>query len=402
MNTEHITDDIARAASIILAGGLAAVPTETVYGLAGNGLDERAVERIYEVKGRPARKPLSLLVSGPAELDRLFDAPPPAARALAERFWPGPLTVVCRASDIVPDIVRAGGATVGLRCPDSEKTLALLRLAGVPLAAPSANPSGAKSPVTAAEAAAYFDGRIEAVIDGGPCTLGTESTVAALGGTGLQVLRTGALPEADIRHFLAGTLRVIGLTGGTGSGKSTALGCLRSLGALVIDADAVYHDLLRTDRAMLDEIDAAFPGVVESGQLQRKKLGAVVFADPAALARLRSVTEPRVDAEIDRLLSDHAAAGGTCAAVDAINILGTPLEELCSATVGILAPADSRIRRLTARDGISAEYARMRIEAQPPDSYYTENCTHTIVNDSTEEDFRRRCEIIFKSIMEAS
>lgn len=389
-----------RAAAIIRAGGLVAVPTETVYGLAGNGLDAAAVERIYEIKGRPSVKPLSLMVPDAGALARYGRDVPEAAYALAERFWPGPLTIVVKADPAVPAIVRAGGDTVGLRCPDSEKTLALLSAADVPLAAPSANPSGRESPKTAAAVAAYFDGRIDAIIDGGACTLGTESTIVDLTGGQVRILRQGALKEADIRRCLIDTLKIVGVTGGTGCGKSTALESLAALGALIIDADAVYHGLVRDCGQMLTEINDRFPGVVEDGVLQRKTLGAIVFSDREALEDLRAITDRYVEAEIDRLLSDHAASGGKYAAVDAINVLGTQIEAYACATVGVTAPVRARVLRLMAREGISEDYALMRIRAQKPDSYFEENCTYTIANDGTMEDFRRRCDTLFQKILE--
>ena len=146
MNTKRITTEIAQAADAIRAGQLVAVPTETVYGLAGNGLDPAAVAQIYEIKGRPAVKPLSLMVHDVSAMARYCADVPPAAYTLAEAFWPGPLTIVLRAQNCVPEIVRAGGQTVGLRCPDHPATLALIEAAQLPLAAPSANPSGAPSP----------------------------------------------------------------------------------------------------------------------------------------------------------------------------------------------------------------------------------------------------------------
>lgn len=400
MKTEYITDDVEKAVRIIRNGGLTAVPTETVYGLAGNGLDAAVVEKIYQVKGRPARKPLSLMVAGPEAIDALCADVPPAAYSLAARFWPGPLTIVLRAKDHIPENVLAGGSTVGLRCPDSPETLALLRACGLPLAAPSANPSGAESPRSAADVAAFFDGVIDAVIDGGACRVGIESTVAALTPDGLSVLRAGALPEADIRRCLIDSLKVVGVTGGTGAGKTTALNSLRALGALVIDADEVYHTLCAENAEMLDQINARFPGAVEDGVLQRKKLGAVVFSDEAALSDLRTITDRYVEREIDRRLSDHAAAGGRFAAVDAINLLDTKLRLYLTAAVGITAPEEDRVHRLMARDGISAEYARLRIRAQKPETYYAEHCDHVICNDGTAEEYRRRCDELFKKILE--
>lgn len=399
MKTEIIKDDIERAAALLRGGGLVAVPTETVYGLAGNGLDEAAVEKIYEIKGRPAVKPLSLMVPDETAMDRYCGNVPEAAYTLAEKFWPGPLTIVLQAKPVVPEIVRAGGGTVGLRCPDNDRTLALLKKADIPLAAPSANPSGMESPKTAEAVREYFDGKIDAILDGGRCALGTESTVVSLA-DGLRVLRQGALPESEIRRCLIDRLKIVGVTGGTGCGKTTALEALKALGALVIDADAVYHELTRDAKDMLDEIEARFPGSVIDGVLQRKRLGAIVFSDPIALHDLRSITDRYVDAEIDRLLSDYAAKGGKYAAVDAINILGTKLGGYACAVVGITAPTEERIRRLAAREGISEDYARMRIAAQKPNAYFEENCTYTVANDGAEAEFRRRCDELFHMILE--
>lgn len=400
METRRITEDIAAAAAVLRAGGLVAVPTETVYGLAANGLDENAVGRIYEVKGRPAVKPLSLMVPGPEALDKYGKDVPRGARVLADAFWPGPLTIVVRAAQDIPSIVLAGGSTVGLRCPASEKTLALLRESGLPLAAPSANPSGAPSPKTAAEVAAYFDGKIDAIIDGGPCGLGTESTIVDLSAAPYRVLRRGALPEGEIRRVLAGSIKLVGVTGGTGAGKTTALEAAKALDALVIDADKVYHGLCQSCAPMLAEISARFPGVVEDGALRRKKLGETVFSDPAALEDLNAITYKYIVDDIDRMLAEHAAAGGTWAVLDAINLIGTPLEQRLDALVGVLAPEEERIKRLMAREGVGEAYARLRVRAQKPDSYFMEHCGYILRNDGTREDFRRACDKLFKTIRE--
>ena len=203
MKTVVIRDnDLAYAVEVIKRGGLVAVPTETVYGLAGNGLDADAVAKIYEVKGRPAIKPLSLLVPDLAVAATVCDGIPDRAKKLAEAFWPGPLTIVLPRRDNVPEIVTAGGDTIGVRCPDHAKTLEFLRLAGVPAAAPSANISDMPSPKSAEDVLAYFDGKIDCVIDGGVCTLGVESTIVLLTGDNYIILRQGALPEEDIRRVL--------------------------------------------------------------------------------------------------------------------------------------------------------------------------------------------------------
>jgi len=187
---------------VFLRGGLVAVPTETVYGLAGNGLDADAVARIYEVKGRPARKPLSLLVPDLDVAGSVCMEIPESARQLADAFWPGPLTLVLPCNDAVPEIVTAGGGTIGVRCPDHPMTLEFLRLAGVPAAAPSANFSDMPSPKSARDVLDYFDGKIDCVIDGGECALGVESTIVLLTDGKYKILRQGALPEAEIARLL--------------------------------------------------------------------------------------------------------------------------------------------------------------------------------------------------------
>ena len=323
MDTRLITTDISAAAEIIRGGGLVAVPTETVYGLAGNGLDERAVHGIYEVKGRPAVKPLSLMVPDESAMEKYCDDVPPQAHRLADKFWPGPLTIVLKAKDAVPKLVRAGGATVGLRCPDHPLTLEALRLAGVPFAAPSANPSGAESPKTAAKVMEYFAGKIPAVIDGGECGIGRESTLIDMSAAPYRILRAGALDADTIADALAEGIRVVGITGGTGSGKTTALDVLRGFGAMVIDCDALYHELLRGSADMIAEIDKYFPGAVTDGAVDTKALGAVVFTDEEALRDLNLITHKYINLEISRRLREWAMAGGTLAALDAIELFSS-------------------------------------------------------------------------------
>ena len=388
------------AAEIIKTGGLVAVPTETVYGLAGNGLDEEAVKQIYEVKGRPQVKPLSLMVPGAEAMDRYCEDVPQGARLLAERFWPGPLTIVLKAKDFIPSIVLAGGDTVGLRCPDHPMTLELLKKAGVPFAAPSANPSGEESPKTAEKVRQYFDGRIDGIIDGGECGIGRESTIISMAQKPYRILRQGALAEKEIASALTEGLTILGITGGTGCGKTTALRTLEELGALIIDCDAVYHGLLIENKEMLAEIDSAFPGVVTGGVLDRKALGAVVFSNTEALARLNGITHSYVGREIDRLLESWALSGGRLAAIDAIELFGGNLARRCKATFAVLADRDKRIERIMARDGITREYAALRVDAQKPDSYFEEKCDYILKNNSTEEEFREKCRSKFLEVID--
>ena len=400
MQTKRLAGAVEEAARLLTMGELVAVPTETVYGLAGNALDAGAVEKIYEVKGRPPMKALSLMVPGPEAFEVYGREVPPGAYMLAEEHWPGPLTLVVKAAEIVPEAVTAGGGTVGLRCPDQADTLALLRQCDFPLAAPSANPSGAESPKTADDVLGYFDGRIAAVLDGGPCGIGRESSLVDLSGGQLRFLRLGALDRETVYQSLIRHLKVVGVTGGTGCGKTTALESLEALGALVIDADKEYHTLCAQCVPMLEEISDCFPGVVEDGVLQRKKLGAIVFADAARLAQLQEITDRYINDRILFLLAQHAAFGGRYAAVDAIDLVGTPLQKIFCATVGITAPVELRAARIMAREGISEEYAMLRIRAQKPDSFFEENCDVCIRNDGSREEFREKSMKIFSDILE--
>jgi L-threonylcarbamoyladenylate synthase len=187
------TTDVARAAGILRGGGLVAFPTETVYGLGADGLDAAAVRRIFAAKGRPGDNPLILHVGSPAEA-AVYGALGDAAAALAARFWPGPLTLVVPARAGLPAELRAGLATVALRCPEHPMARNLLAAAGRPLAAPSANRSGRPSPTSADAVLDDLDGRIDAVLDGGPCPRGLESTVLDCTGREPVILRLGALP----------------------------------------------------------------------------------------------------------------------------------------------------------------------------------------------------------------
>ena len=516
------------AAEIIRSGGLVALPTETVYGLGANGLDPEAVKKIFEAKGRPQDNPLILHVSEAEEIARYCQNIPAAAWALAEAFWPGPLTMVLPARENVPLSTRAGLPSVAVRCPDCAITREIIRLAGVPVAAPSANISGKPSTTTAEHVRHDHDGRIEAIVDGGPCRVGVESTIVDLtedtprllrpGGIGPEQLRavlgdiiidkavTASVdkdavvkaPGMKYRHYapdcqvlildcdlpaavsyvrdhwapgnrvlcfdeerdffapyaplpygqerdpdtlmanLFSALRtlddpavgtvfarcpkgsgkalavqnrlakaagfqyvnpreknfIIGITGGTGCGKTTALEAIRQLGGTVIDCDAVYHGLLQTDREMLAAIENRFPGTVENGQLQRKKLGAIVFADPEALKDLNRITHAAIKNEVLRLLPQ---AHGLVA-IDAIGLFEGGLADLCDATVAVTAPEEARIARLMAREGISEAYAASRIAAQKPQDWFARHCDHTLENSDKIDAFATKCLAFFASL----
>ena len=520
---------IQEAAAILRRGGLVGIPTETVYGLGADALNEDAVSRIFLAKGRPQDNPLIIHVPDASWLERYCRDVPPAAYQLAERFWPGPLTMILPRRDIVPLQTTGGLETVGVRCPNHPVTLAIIEAAGVPIAAPSGNTSGRPSPTTAAHMIEDMDGRIDGIVDGGPCTVGVESTIIDLTVTPPRLLRPGGLPLESLRQVLgevavdkavtgllaagerprapgmkyrhyaphapvtvvtgepersarriqgllsdtAGVIcfdeyaplfpghiihklgpaadksaqarhvfdalrtfdgtdvteifaqcpddgglglavanrlkkaagfhlidadrpLIVGLTGGTGAGKTSALAALEDLGGTVLDCDAVYHQMLRTDPALREAITATFgPVFCPDGSLDRQKLGTLVFSDHAALDRLNAIVYEYLPPELLRRAQGHTLVG-----LDAISLMESGLGRLCACTVAVLAPAEDRVRRIMARDGISEDYARLRISAQQPDAFYRERCSHILENNcATPAQFREQARIFFRSML---
>ena len=502
---------IEEAAAILRRGGLLGIPTETVYGLGADGLNEDAVRRIFLAKGRPQDNPLILHVPDAGWLERCCTDIPPAAYALAERFWPGPLTMILPRRDCVPLRTTGGLDTVGVRCPDHPVTRAIIAAADTPVAAPSGNTSGRPSPTCARHMMEDMMGKIDGIVDGGDCAVGVESTILDLTVQPPRLLRPGGLPLEELeavlgevavdkavrqrlgdgekakapgmkyRHYapraavtvVTGTPRrsaayirehlpagagvicfdeyaplfaghivhrlgsqedklaqaqhvfdalrtfddtdvtaifaqcpdesglglavgnrlkkaagfhtvdvsplVIGFTGPTGAGKTSALRALERLGGLVLDCDAVYHDLLRTDSTLRDAITGAFGQVfAPDGTLDRQRLGTVVFSDPSALDTLNRIIYARLPRELLRRMDESSAP---VVGIDAINLVESGLCRLCRRTVAVLAPSEQRVRRIMARDGIPEEYARLRVQAQKDDEFYRTHCTDTLFND---------------------
>ena len=180
---------------------------------------------------------------------------------------------------------------------------------------------------------------------------------------------------------------IIGITGGTGSGKTTLLKVIGEAGGVVLDCDAIYHQLLLTNEDLLQAIEDRFPGTVKDGILDKKALGNRVFADEKELQELNRITHGAVTKEVMERLKEKPSL----AAIDAIGLFESGIAKLCDTTVAVTAPEEVRIRRLMARDGISEDYAKMRINAQHTEEWFRENCDHVLENEGTEQDFRRKC-----------
>ena len=196
--------------------------------------------------------------------------------------------------------------------------------------------------------------------------------------------RYATIPQSA--SFAQGSL-IIGITGPTGSGKTTLLQLIADHGGLVLDCDDIYHELLATDKALLTAIEARFPGTVKENTLDRKALGAIVFADKTALKDLNTITHSAVKTEVLRRLTGKPRL----AAIDAIGLFEGELAPLCDVTVAVTAPEDMRVARLMARDNITEEYARSRIAAQHPSDWYVQRCDHTLENDTTQAAFTAKC-----------
>ncbi len=204
MKTEvlkYTPESVGKAAEILAEGGIVGIPTETVYGLAADALNEKAVAAIFEAKGRPQDNPLIVHISSVDTLPKLVKEIPEVAVKLAERFWGGPLTMIFPKSDIIPDVTSGGLDTVAVRMPSSEAARAIIEACGFPLAAPSANLSGSPSPTMAEHVFRDMEGRIPLIIDGGACSCGVESTVICFRNGKIHILRPGGVTAEMLSEF---------------------------------------------------------------------------------------------------------------------------------------------------------------------------------------------------------
>jgi L-threonylcarbamoyladenylate synthase len=265
------------AAELLRSGRLVAFPTETVYGLGAHALDEKAVGRIYDAKGRPNLNPLIVHVADAGAAHALASEWTPTADALAKAFWPGPITLVVRKQDVIPDIVTAGGDTVGLRVPAHRVALELLKEAQIPVAAPSANMSTQVSPTTAQHVVRGLGDRVDLILDGGPTTVGIESTVVDVTGDVPRILRPGMITHEAIAR-VAGAAEVAWAEAHDGAPRSPGvLGRHYAPRAHVRLFDHSSREpALREARTAID---------------QRRRVGAMVF-EPLALDLVESHTMP--------------------------------------------------------------------------------------------------------------
>ena len=198
-------------------------------------------------------------------------------------------------------------------------------------------------------------------------------------------------------------MKIIGITGPTGAGKTTALRALADLGACVIDADAVYHQLLEESAPMREALTARFGASIldDGGKIDRKRLGNLVFGDPAALADLNAITHRFVGEEIARLEAQAAREGRPAVAIDAIALIESGVADRCDAVVGVLAPRELRVRRIMAREGIPEDYARRRVEAQREDEFYRTSCGYLLENngEGDEAAFADRARTLFAQLL---
>ncbi|MBP9988692.1 MAG: threonylcarbamoyl-AMP synthase [Ruminococcus sp.] len=503
--------NIFEPAGILKNGGLVAIPTETVYGLAANALDPDAVRRIFKAKGRPSDNPLIVHISKFDDIYKLVEEVPENAKKLAEAFWPGPLTMVLKKSEIIPDEVSAKLDTVAIRMPSHPVARGLIEKSGCPLAAPSANSSGLPSPTTARHVADDMNGKIDAIVDGGHCSVGIESTVVTLATDIPRLLRPGGItleqlesvlghvdvdeailnevktehpaspgmkykhysPKAEVtiiegslesfkyqvecgwkagdmvlcfdsedediplncltfgaqndpsqqaqklfsalRQFDAlGAKRVFvrapstdgvglgvynrllrsaafrritppviyGLTGQSGTGKSTVAKRLKEKGYLIIDGDVIARRIVSKGSEVLDRLAEEFGEDIidEDGNLIRSALAQKAFSSEENRQKLNAITHPAITKIAISQIKNNFTAKNKGVIIDAAALLDSSLVRYCTKMIVVTAPLKTRLERIISRDGIDYEAAMLRINAQPDEQYFIENSDIVIRN----------------------
>lgn len=511
---------IAKAGEFLRNGELVAIPTETVYGLAADATNGEAVASIFTAKDRPMDNPLIVHIADINDWEPLVTHITEDAKKLAEAYWPGPLTMILPASDRVPAEVTGGLTTVAVRFPSHPVAQAVILHAGCPLAAPSANRSGSPSPTNAARVTEDMDGRIAAILDGGDCSVGVESTVLDLCHTPARLLRPGGItpdmieevigpieidsavlhtleegavaaspgmkykhyaPKAEITIVKGGVqafqkyvndhagpnvaalcfnedaeglnvpvvtygtrddallqaqllfdalrkldeigaktvyaacpspcgvglavynrllraaafrtvnaIRVIGLTGPTGSGKSTAADVWKMHGGAIIDTDRLARVAVSPGSACLDALVETFSDAIllPNGELDRAELAKRAFSSPENTDKLNRITHPYILELTKQQIERAAERGHSIAVVDAPLLFESGFDALCEEVVTVIAQRDTRIKRIRKRDKITVEQAQARIDVQKEDAFYCRQGVSVLTNDRTEAYFR--------------
>lgn len=526
------TDGINTAAALLSDGQLVAIPTETVYGLAADALNGDAVTSIFAAKERPMDNPLIVHIGDIKDWAPLVTHISEDAHKLADAYWPGPLTLILPAADCVPKETTGGLDTVAVRFPSHPVAQAVILQSGCPLAAPSANRSGSPSPTNAGRVMEDMDGRIAAILDGGNCEVGVESTVVDLCHTPPRLLRPGGItpemleavvgpieidsavthalakgaiaaspgmkykhyaPRAEV-HIVKGTsanyidyvnrhsgegvfalcfeedtadltvplvtygkrtdplsqaqqlfdalrqldekgaktvyaacpdpsgvglavynrllraaafriipaIRVIGLTGPTGSGKSIVGNAWQDLGAAVIDTDQLARRVVEPGTACLSRLIEAFSTAIlnEDGTLNRAELAKRAFATAETAQLLNSITHPAILELTREQLELAAEKGYTIAVVDAPLLFEAGFDSICDAVVTVIAPKEQRLARIIQRDGITEEAARSRMAAQKEDAFYTRDGVTVFTNSGTITDLHQKAEAFWHTFSE--
>lgn len=516
------SEGLSVAGKLLSDGQLVAIPTETVYGLAADALNPRAVASIFAAKERPMDNPLIVHIADVADWAPLVTEITPAAQKLADAYWPGPLTIILPAAACVPTEVTGGLTTVAVRYPSHPVAQAAILHAGCPLAAPSANRSGSPSPTNAARVMEDMQGRIAAVLDGGDCEVGVESTVIDMCHTPPRLLRPGGItpamleevvgpieidpavthvlekdavaaspgmkykhyaPKAEItivkgtqkafidyvnyhkgdgvaalcfdedtsmlqvpslpyghrnnaieqahRLFdalrqldeqgattvyaacpaptgvglavynrliraaafrVVNTIRVIGLTGPTGAGKSTVASAWQQAGAAIIDTDRLAREVVKPGTACLQQLVGHFSDAIlhPDGTLNRAELARRAFATPQESERLNAITHPAIIVLANEELEEAADRGHAIAVVDAPLLFEAGMDAICHQVVAVTAPTEVRLSRIMNRDGIDETAARRRMAAQQPDAFYTRPGVAVLHNTGSPEALRRQ------------
>lgn len=522
METKILTttqNDIEIAGSIIANGGLVAFPTETVYGLGANALNDEAVKSIYTAKGRPSDNPLIVHIAEKEDIAPLVEEVTPSAKALIDAFFPAPLTIILKKSALIGDTVSGGLDTVAVRMPQNEIARRLIKASGCPVAAPSANTSGLPSPTKAKYVIDDMNGKIDAIINGGDCEFGVESTVITLATDKPTILRPGAVtkemleevigevevasavlegmkndevaasPGMKYKHYspnakviivnaskekyekfvnaqknafalcfdddeitipkvtygkenddssqareLFDALRkldelgatkvyaripntsgvgmavynrliraaafniidlekpfTIGLTGPTGAGKGYVCERLKKRGFKIISADEMARKVVEKNSPILPILAEEFgQDIIENGELNRKILADRAFSDKAKTNRLNEIMHPAI---IELCVEE--ADGLTV--FDAPQLFEANAQNLCYKIVAVMASKETRIERITKRDGITRQQAIQRMNAQFIDEFFTINSDFVIYNEN--EDIDEQIDKILNEIL---